>query len=356
VLQARLVSRRGPFTLDVDLAAPARATLVVVGENGSGKTTLLRLLAGLDRPDEGVVRVEDATWFDARGGVETPPERRALGYVPQDLALFPHLSAAENIAFGLRAQRMPPDHVRPRTAAMLERLGIAALAGRRPGALSGGERQRVALGRALVLEPKLLLLDEPFASLDLQTRRGVRGELRRLLAGLPCITVFVTHDPAEALAFGDRIVVLENGRASQSGDRNDLLRYPRSPYVAEFLGLNLFRGTVTARADGVAQVACDGGTLAVADGGTDGEVLIVVAPQEIVLARERPGGSALNVFAGRIEELTPEPPQGERLRVRIASRPPIVAEVTRASAEAMGLAPGETVHASFKATGARVFR
>jgi molybdate transport system ATP-binding protein len=126
--------------------------------------------------------------------------------------------------------------------------------------------------------------------------------------------------------------------------------------VAEFLGLNLFRGTVTSRAGGVAHVACDGGTLAVVDGGEDGDVLVVVAPREIVLARERPAGSALNVFAGAIDELTPEPPQGERLRVRIASHPPLVAEVTHASAEAMKLAPGVTVHASFKATGARVFR
>ena len=356
MLQARLVSRRGPFGLDLEIEAPAGATLVVVGENGSGKTTLLRLLAGLDRPEAGHVRVDGETWFDATAGVNVAPERRSVGWVPQDLALFPHLSAAENVAFGLRAQGLPRDVAGTHTAAMLARLGIAGLVDRRPGALSGGERQRVALGRALVLEPRLLLLDEPFASLDRQTRRGVRGELRRLLSGLPCVTVFVTHDPTEAMAFGDRIVVLEDGRASQAGDRDDLLRHPRSPYVAEFLGLNLFRGTVTARADGVAHVACDGGTLAVADAGADGDVLVVVAPREIVLARERPAGSALNVFAGRIEELTPEPPQGERLRVRIASRPPLVAEVTRASAEAMGLAPGVPVHASFKATGARVFR
>jgi molybdate transport system ATP-binding protein len=356
VLQARLASRRGRFALALDLEAADRTTLVVVGENGSGKTTLLRLLAGLDRPAEGLVRVDGRTWFDAAAGVDLPPEQRPVGYVPQDLALFPHLSAADNVGFGLRAARLPRATVRARTAAMLERLGIAALAARRPDTLSGGERQRVALGRALVLEPRLLLLDEPFAALDRQTRRAVRGELRRLLADLPCVTVFVTHDPTEALAFGDRIVVLEDGRASQTGDRDDLLRHPRSAYVAEFLGLNLFRGLVRERADGVAHVACDGGVLAVVDGGEDGEVLVVVAPREIVLARERAGGSALNVFAGTVEELAPEPPQGERLRVRVASRPPLVAEITRASAEAMALAPGVTVYASFKATGARVFR
>jgi molybdate transport system ATP-binding protein len=329
---------------------------VVVGENGSGKTTLLRLLAGLEHPDRGAITIDDERWFDGERRIAVPAARRAIGYVPQDLALFPHLDVAENLAFGLRAQGRPRRETTDRVGAMFERLAIAELANRRPHELSGGQRQRVALGRALILEPRLLLLDEPFASLDLQTRRGVRGELRRLLAELPCVTVFVTHDPPEAMAFGDQIAVLEDGRATQVGERDDLLRHPRSAYVAEFLGLNLFRGRVASCDGGIAHVSCDGGTLVVADTGAGDDVLVVVAPREIVLSRDRPAGSALNVFAGPIDELTPEPPQGERLRVRIASHPPLVAEVTRASAAAMDLAPGVLVHASFKATGASVFR
>jgi molybdate transport system ATP-binding protein len=297
-------------------------------------------------------------WFDAASRSFVAPEQRAIGYVPQDLALFPHLSVRENVGFGLRASKRSDAAVRERVDALLARFGIPQLADRKPGTISGGERQRVALGRALALEPELLLLDEPFASLDLPTRRGMRGEMRRLLSGLPCVTVFVTHDPMEALAFGDQIAVLEDGRATQVGDRDDLLRHPRSAYVAEFLGLNRFVGRVVSRGDGVAHVACDGGTLSVVDPGEGDDVLVVVAPREIVLSlsREKPAGSALNVFAGVIDELTPEPPAGERVRIRIASRPPLVAEVTRASAEAMGLAPGIAVYASFKATGATVFR
>ena len=356
MLTADVRSRRGPFALELSLAAEPRSTLVLVGENGSGKTSFLRLLAGLDRPDGGRIMLGDRVWFDAASGSFVAPEHRAIGYVPQDLALFPHLTVRENVGFGLRASKRPDAEVRERVDALLARFGIASLADRKPGTISGGERQRAALGRALALEPGLLLLDEPFASLDLPTRRGMRGEMRRLLSGLPCVTVFVTHDPMEALAFGDQIAVLEDGRATQVGDRDDLLRHPRSAYVAEFLGLNRFVGRVVSRNAGVAQVACDGGTLSVVDPGEGDDVLVVVAPREIVLSREKPAGSALNVFEGVVDELTPEPPAGERLRVRIASQPPLVAEVTRASAESMGLAPGMTVYASFKATGATVFR
>ncbi len=358
MLTADVRSRRGTFAIEMALSAAPRSTLVLVGENGSGKTTFLRLLAGLDRPESGRITLGDHVWFDAAAARHEPPERRSIGYVPQDLGLFPHLSVRENVGFGLRALKRPAGEIRDKVNALLARLAIRDLAERRPGGISGGERQRVALARALVLEPALLLLDEPFASLDLPTRRGMRAEMRRLLSGLPCVTVFVTHDPVEAMAFGDRIAVLENGRATQVGDRDELLRHPRSTYVAEFLGLNRFSGRVVARANGVAQVACEDGTLSVVDPGEGDEVMVTVAPREIVLSlsRERPAGSAMNVFEGRIEELTPEPPNGERLRVRVSSRPPLVAEVTRASAESMGLAPGVQVYASFKATGATVFR
>lgn len=359
MLTADVHSRRGSFAVELKVEAAARSTLVLVGENGSGKTTFLRLLAGLDRPGRGRIAVDGRVWFDSSSGSFVPPEQRSIGYVPQDLGLFPHLSVRENVAFGLKALRLPGGEVRGRADALLGRLAIRDLADRKPGSLSGGERQRVAIARALVLEPALLLLDEPFASLDLPTRRAMRGEMRRLLSGLPCVTVFVTHDPVEAMAFGDQIAVLENGRATQIGDRDQLLRHPRSAYVAEFLGLNRFSGRIVARADGVAQVEAAGGTLSVVDPGEgDGEVLVTVAPREIVLSlsREKPAGSALNVFWGEIDELTPEPPNGERLRIRIASRPPLVAEVTRTSAESMGLAPGLRVYASFKATGATVFR
>jgi molybdate transport system ATP-binding protein len=204
----------------------------------------------------------------------------------------------------------------------------------------------------------LLLLDEPLAALDLATRRSVRSELSKLLANLPCITVYVTHSPAEALMFGDLVAVMERGAVRQMGTRDDLLRHPRSAYVAEFLGLNLFRGRVKAQTeDGLVVVGVGDTDFYLAQPLEIGETIhVVVDPREVVLSDEPPHGSARNVFAGPIEEIVPEPPAGERLRVSIASRPPMVAEITRGSALIMRLEPGRMAYASFKATGARVFR
>jgi len=233
---------------------------------------------------------------------------------------------------------------------------VLALAARRPHQLSGGQQQRVALARALVLEPAILLLDEPLAALDLPTRRAIRGELRRLLASLPCVSVFVTHSPAEALAFGERIAVLEAGRVSQHGAREDLLHRPRTRYVADFLGANLFRARVSGRGeDGLTRLAVDRGEILAADSDLEGDVFAVVDPRDITLALERPAGSAQNVLRGPVDEVEPEPPHGERVRVSVASRPPLVAELTRAAAERMGLRNGIEVYAAFKATGVRLF-
>jgi molybdate transport system ATP-binding protein len=326
--------------------------LVVVGESGSGKSTLLRLLAGLATPVGGRIAVDGETWFDSETGVFLPARARAVGHVPQDFALFPHLTSAQNVAFGLQAQRVPARETAARVHAALERLGVAALAARRPGELSGGQQQRVALARALVLEPKLLLLDEPLSALDVPSRRAIRGELRRLLESLSCATVYVTHQPAEALVFGDTIAVIEDGRLSQSGTRDDLMRRPRSAFAAEFLGVNLLRGKVTGRApNGLARVSASGGEVLVPHEHEHGEVTMIVHPRHITLSRERPAGSAQNVFEGEVEELLPEPPDGSLVRVSLATRPPLVAEVTRESVEALRLAPGERVHASFKASG-----
>ena len=331
---------------------------MLVGESGSGKTTALRLLAGLLDPAEGRIEVDGETYFDSARRLSVAASKRSIGYVAQDYALFPHLSVLENVAFGLRAARVPAAAARKRAATLLERFGIPGLWARKPDQLSGGQQQRVALARALAVDPRLLLLDEPLAALDLATRRVVRAELIRLLAELPCTTIYVTHSPAEALIFGHHVAVLENGRVRQSGARDELLRHPRSAYVAEFLGLNLFRGVVTSRTeDGLARVAVDGGELYLAEDAKEGdEVHIVVDPREVVLSIERPQGSARNVFFGPIEELAPEPPLGDRLRVTVASRPALIAEVTRAAASAMALAPGRMAYASFKATGARAYR
>jgi len=358
LLRAWFRQALGDLVIEGALEALSGETLVLVGESGSGKTTALRVLAGLLLPQEGKIELDGEVYLDTQHKLFVPPEKRSIGYVAQDYALFPHLTAIENVAFGLRASGIADATARRRAGAMLERLDIVELCGRRPSKISGGQRQRVALARALVMEPRLLLLDEPLAALDLTTRRGVRTELAKLLAALPCITVYVTHSPAEALVFGDLVAVMESGVVRQMGTRDDLLRHPRSAYVAEFLGLNLFTGRVKAHTeDGLVIVGVEGGDLYLVQPADVGETIhVVVDPREVVVSTDPPLGSARNVFVGPVEELVPEPPAGERLRVSIGSKPPMVAEITRGSALIMKLAPGRIAYASFKATGARVFR
>jgi molybdate transport system ATP-binding protein len=357
VLDAQLGKRRGEFTLDVAFQARAGDTTVLVGESGAGKTSVLRLLTGLDRLDEGRVLLDGTALADGGVGVHVPAWQRSIGYVAQDYALFPHLSVRENVAFGLRADGVPARRVTPAVMAALELVGIATLADRLPHQLSGGQQQRAALARALVLEPRLLLLDEPLSSLDIQTRRALRVELRALLQRLPCVTVYVTHSPIEALVFGDQVVVLDGGRVAQAGSRGELLRYPRSPFVAELVGTNLFIGRATegppngGALGGPVLIRTPEGAVAIDDTGAPGAVYLTVSPREIMLSRTLPQGSPQNVFAGPVLELIPEPPGGERVRVVLATQPPLVAEVTREAVASLALTEGMPVYAAFKATG-----
>src|SRR5262245_46052177 len=186
MLVATFAKRLGSFALEAALEARAGGTLVLVGESGAGKTTILRMLAGLERPDRGSIRLGDVVYFDGAARANRPACARDVGFVAQDYSLFPHMTVAENVAFGLRAQGMGARAAHARVEAMLARLVLQGLAGRRPAELSGGQQQRAALARALVLEPALLLLDEPLSALDVQSRRELRAELRALLASLPC--------------------------------------------------------------------------------------------------------------------------------------------------------------------------
>ncbi|MEO5618189.1 MAG: ABC transporter ATP-binding protein [Candidatus Eisenbacteria bacterium] len=395
MLELALRKRLGEFTLDAELKAPAAGVLVLVGESGSGKTTLLRLIAGLLEPDEGRIalggRVVAERGETGRVGARTPAsptrrtfvpaQERSVGYVAQDYALFPHLTARDNVGFGLRASGVGAGERRSRSDRVLDRLGVGTLAGRRPHQLSGGQQQRVALARALVLEPAILLLDEPLAALDLPTRRALRGELRALFEELGCLTIFVTHSPAEGLAFGEHIVVLEAGRVTQQGSREELLLRPRTRYVADFIGTNLFRARVARRdATGLAHLRVESASdsphgaetgagiaaamapagyaaeIAAAECIHDGDVFAVVDPREITLSLAAPQGSARNTLRGAVADLQPEPPSGERVRVAITTQPPLVAELTRAAVERLGLVPGRQVTATFKATGVRVFQ
>lgn len=341
------------MTLCVDLTLGAGVT-ALVGPSGAGKTTLLRLIAGLTRPDEGSIRLGGVTLNDTARGYHLAPGQRDVGLVFQEYALFPHLSVGENVAYGLRARRVSREERRRRVAAMLDRLGIGALAHERPARLSGGQRQRVALARALVLQPRALLLDEPLAALDMQTRAAVRRELVTILAGLEIPTLLVTHDYADALAFRQRIVVMAEGRVVQDGPHAALLAHPRSRFVAEFTGVNFFEGTLEPHdADHMARIRLDGGVdvYASAEDVPPGSVGVALRPWDIVVSARRPDGSARNVLTSQVREVLP---LGGRVRLTLTAGPaaalPLVAEITPEALTALGCHAGQTLYASFKAT------
>jgi molybdate transport system ATP-binding protein len=235
-LRAQLSARVGALALDVELDVDAEV-LVVVGPNGAGKTSLLRALLGAVPVARARIQVGDALLVDTSKGVDVPLEARRLGYVPQDFALFPHLTVRGNVAFAVGSAALDAGRAERagRVEAMLRELRLEPLAGRRPAALSGGERQRVALARALSARPRALLLDEPLAALDVRARQEVRVFLSAYLRTLSVPTIIVTHDAADARALGARIAVLEAGRVVQQGRWDELAARPATPYVADLV-------------------------------------------------------------------------------------------------------------------------
>jgi molybdate transport system ATP-binding protein len=331
----------GSFALDVEMHVDDGEVLAVLGPNGAGKTTLLRVLAGLVPIDGGRVVIDDVTVDDPAAKRFVPPEDRSVGVVFQDYLLFAHLSALDNVAFGLRERGARKSEARNRARELLAAVGLDAAQSLRPHELSGGQAQRVALARALAIEPALLLLDEPLAALDAQVRVETRRHLRDVLAKFGGARVLVTHDLIDALTLADRLLILEDGRAVQAGTIDEVLGRPRSEYVAELAGVNLYRGRAVGN-----QIAVGNETLTIADA-HDGDVLAVIAPQAVVLHRDPPEGSARNVWPGTVESL--ERAAG-RVRVRVAGPMPIVAEVTPAAVTALGLVEGTPVWTAVKAT------
>ena len=241
-LEVALSLRVPGFDLDVAWSAGG-GVAVLFGPSGAGKTLTLQCLAGLITPNAGRVVVDGRVLFDSALGVNIPAQARRVGYVFQGYALFPHLTVAQNVGFGLRD--LPPPRRAEKTAVVLEQLGLVGLDRRYPHELSGGQRQRVALGRALAIDPALLLLDEPLSALDAPLRRALRDELRALLSTVGTAAVLVTHDFTEAYRLGDRIVVYDAGRVVQSAPRSELLWQPASESVARIMGIrNVLRGTV----------------------------------------------------------------------------------------------------------------
>jgi molybdate transport system ATP-binding protein len=341
-LSAQVVRTLGRFRLDVDLVIKSGETVAMLGPNGSGKSTLFRSLAGLLPIDEGRIELDAEVLDEPAADRFVVPERRPVAVVFQDYLLFPNLTALENVAFGLRAQGVNKVEARARANAWLERVGLADHAGHRPRALSGGQAQRVALARALATEPRLLLLDEPLAALDVGTRADVRRDLRRHLATFDGVRLLVTHDPVDAYALADRVVILEAGQVVQSGTLADVTAQPRSRYIANLVGVNLFAGTGS---NGAITIAT-GGRIVPADP-VHGDAFAMIQPHSVALYPSPPGGSPRNVWESTVADVDR---QADRVRVRLTGVVPLTAEITPAALDELALQPGDRVWATVKAT------
>ena len=346
-LDAAIRLTLGPLDLDMAITVEEGEVVALLGPNGAGKTTLLRAVAGLVPFHTGHVRLDGKMLEDTATREYVPTERRPIGFVFQDYLLFPHLSVIDNVAFGLRSRGVSRQAAAGKAAYWLDRVGLSSYAESKPAELSGGQRQRVALARALAPDPRLLLLDEPLAALDATTRAEVRRDLKRHLDSFEGIRLVVTHDPLEAVALADRLIVMEKGHLVQTGTAAEVTEHPRSQYVADLVGVNLLRGEA-----GHGSVRLTSGQVVAAAGAELGEVFAVVHPRAIAIHRTHPEGSPRNVWSGRatsIELL------GNRVRVRIDSEVPLVAEVTPAALRDLNLVEGGKVWLSFKSTDIGVY-
>jgi molybdate transport system ATP-binding protein len=345
-LDAHLVVDRGTFRLDVTLSIAAGEVVALLGPNGAGKTTAVRALAGLLPLRAGHITIAGGTVDEPDRRMWTPADRRPVGVVFQDYLLFPHLSALDNVAFGPRCRGVPRRAARERAAGWLARVGLAEQARRKPRQLSGGQAQRVALARALVLEPALLLLDEPLAALDARTRLDTRAQLHRHLAEHPGATLLVTHDPLDALVLADRLVIVEDGRIVQEGDAVTVTARPRTDYVARLVGLNLYRGHAHEHGVRIGDFV-----LTTADP-ADGEVFVAFPPAAVALHPHRPDGSPRNTWPATVTGIQRH---GDNLRIELAGPLAAAADVTPAAASQLRLAPGQQVWAAVKAAETRTY-
>ena len=346
-LLAKLAIELGQFDLRVDLDVDDNSVVAIVGPNGAGKTTLVRAIAGLLPLGRGRISIDERIVEDTETGIRVPPEGRNIGVVFQEHRLFANLTALENVAFGLRATGVAKRDARAKAGTWLAQVGLSDVADLRPGQLSGGQAQRVALARALAIEPALLLLDEPLAAVDAAARADLRHLLRQELYRYPGTRLIVTHDPLEAAALAQWLVVLEDGRVTQQGPLVEVTARPRSAWVANMVGLNLLTGD------------CDGTTVTLGNGSPiaaanpfHGPAFVAIRPNAITLHRHRPEGSARNVWPGTAGELNFV---GDRARVGVAGPVPLIAEVTAASVAELHLAEGGQVWASVKATDVDIY-
>jgi molybdate transport system ATP-binding protein len=346
-LDAAIRLTLGPLDLDMEITVDEGEVVALLGPNGAGKTTLLRAVAGLIPFRSGHVRLDGKVLEDTATREYVPTERRPVGFVFQDYLLFPHLSVLENVAFGLRSRGASRHSAVEEAIHWLDRIGLKSYASSKPAELSGGQRQRVALARALAPHPRLLLLDEPLAALDVTTRADVRRDLKRHLESFDGIRLVVTHDPLEAIALADRLIVMESGHLVQTGTAAEVTEHPRSQYVADLVGVNLLRGEAD---HGSVRLAT--GQVVAAASAESGDVFAVVHPRAVAIHRTHPEGSPRNVWPGRATSIELF---DNRVRVRIDGAVPLVAEVTPAALRELNLVEGGEVWLSFKATDIAVY-
>ena len=342
VLSVEVRHRLRRIALDVRLEVGGE-TVALVGPSGAGKTSVLRVVAGLLTPQHARIVSGGETLVDTARGMSLQPERRGVGMVFQEGALFPHLSIGRNVAYGLRPRPRSPKERRLRVAALLERFGIASLARARPAEVSGGERQRAALARAVATAPRVLLLDEPLSALDSVTKASVARELSQWLADLHLPTILVSHDYGDVIGLANRVAVMDAGVVVQMGTMDDLTRAPASPFVAAFTGVNLFVGTA-ARHGHLTEVRGESGASFLSCAPASGRVGVVVDPWAVRLSRARGGTAGPNVLVGPVVQIAQ---LGATARVTVASVPLVVAEVGLLRLDELSLARGASVAAAW---------
>lgn len=343
---AVMVHASSPIPLEVDFRVERGEILALVGHSGSGKTTLLRGIAGLWQPEVARIAVDGVTWQDSAAGINLATHRRRVGVVFQNYALFPHLTAAQNVMAAM-------DRVdRAEAARVLELVNLHDLADRRPAELSGGQQQRVALARALVRRPQALLLDEPFSAVDRATRERLHEEIMELRRHLAMPVVLVTHDMNEAQLLSDRILVLAQGRSLRQGSTAEVMA---DPVALKAMGLRELAAMLTATVaeqtqDGLTRLETAGGSLflAAVEGASGTRVRVRILAHEVILSRSRPQGlSAQNIIAGTVARIVPGP--GPDVIVHIAlGEEELLARITRRAADQLHLAAGDPVHAILK--------
>ena len=341
-----------PIPLDVSFSCGAGDVLAIFGPSGSGKTTILRSVAGLHRAGHALVRSGDEVWTDTSAGVFTPPHRRRVGFVFQDYALFPHLTAIGNVMAALGHR--PPGERRRRAEALLAAVHLADRHDRKPRSLSGGERQRVALARALARDPAVLLLDEPFAAIDRAVRRQLQDEIAGLRRSLDMPIVLVTHDFDDVVRLASHVVLLERGVSVAAGPIAELMSRPDLTWLREAVGLgSVFDATVTRTLGhrGLVELSFDGGVLLASDRtlGTDTVVRVRIPAREVILASAVPEGLSLHNALPGIVSAIDATDRFEHVIVQVAvGGVHVLAEVTRDAVARLGLAAGSPVHALVK--------